>query len=101
MQQRTKVALKAREYNVSEWEPIPCDICLAPATDVHHIDNSFRWKRSNDIYNLSCLCRSCHDRLWHSWNTLEQREVIRDKVKRIINNIDERKELLLNYNYNM
>ena len=88
MQQHSKVAFRARQYNPSEWEPVPCDLCMSSASDVHHIFNSYRWKRDNDVYNLAVLCIGCHNKQ-HSKRTDEESKQLQVKVKRILNNLDE------------
>jgi len=44
---------------------IPCEICMAKAVDIHHIEARGMGGTSdpkiNEIGNLMALCRSCHD----------------------------------------
>ena len=96
----TKIALQSRWYPMT-WEPVPCDVewCYKPAQDTHHIENSYRWKRKNDKYNLSLLCRDCHNKYWHSGDTFGSREMLIKRVKRILENIEEWKEQARNFNY--
>lgn len=94
MTQHTKIALQSRHYPIT-WEPVPCDVewCRKPAQDTHHIENSYRGKRNNDKYNLSLLCRDCHNKYWHSGNTVESRILLIERVKRILEHIKEWKAL--------
>ena len=38
-------------------KPFKCEECNSGGEDIHHIDGD---KKNNDIYNLQCLCKSCH-----------------------------------------
>ncbi|HNG97573.1 MAG TPA: HNH endonuclease [Candidatus Absconditabacterales bacterium] len=100
MQQHTKIALQSRRYPIT-GEPVPCDVegCWKPAQDTHHIENSYRGKRKNNKYNLSLLCRDCHNKYGHSGNTVESRILLIERVKWILDNIEERKEQARKFNY--
>lgn len=39
---------------------IPCEICVRPATDIHHIKYKSRGGK-DEICNLMALCRDCHN----------------------------------------
>ena len=48
------------KYDVSDF--IPCEVCGARATDIHHIEARGMGGTSlkDDINNLMALCRKCH-----------------------------------------
>ena len=48
------------KYDVSDF--IPCEVCGARATDIHHIESRGMGGTSlkDDINNLMALCRKCH-----------------------------------------
>ena len=52
---------------------IECEVCGGRASEVHHIDSSFRWKRNDEATNLIAVCRHCHERI-HSHNNFSTRE---------------------------
>tara|TARA_R100000329_G_scaffold82224_1_gene70048 strand:+ start:135 stop:473 length:339 start_codon:yes stop_codon:yes gene_type:complete len=59
MQKHTKVYLDFFGYKQGEY--IPCEMCNAPAVDIHHLERRTRNKVTNDyIENLVGLCRHCH-----------------------------------------
>ncbi len=98
MQQHTKLAFKAREYNVTEWEPVPCDLCFWVASDVHHIFNSHRWKRKNTVDNLAVLCLKCHNKIHNKRDDLQSRQ-LQTRILWIISNIKERKQMIRKYSF--
>ena len=60
MQKHTKVYLDFFGYDTSDTY-IPCEMCNAPAVDIHHLEKRTRNKVTNDyIENLVGLCRDCH-----------------------------------------
>lgn len=99
MQQHTKTALQSRYYPIT-WEPVPCEVewCRKPWTEVNHISPSMRGKRNNDKYNLSICCRT-HHLEFHKNENEEVRAIWKDRVKRILENIEERKEQCRKYWY--
>ncbi len=97
MSPHTKIALRAREYPLT-WERVPCDMCMQPAVDTHHINSSFRWKRSDDVYNLALVCRDCHNAC-HTHENAETRQQRINKAFYILNNLEERKEKIRWFNY--
>lgn len=48
------------KFDVSDF--IPCEVCGARATDIHHIESRGMGGTSlkDDINNLMALCRKCH-----------------------------------------
>jgi len=60
MRIHTKVYMDYFKYDISDH--IPCEICLAPAVDIHHIEaRGMGGTTTKDhISNLMALCRSCH-----------------------------------------
>ena len=60
MQKHTKVYLDFFGYDTSDTY-IPCEMCNAPAVDIHHLEKRTRNKVTNDyIENSVGLCRECH-----------------------------------------
>ena len=48
-------------FNYGEQDYIKCEYCKKQGNDIHHI--IYRSQQGNDdISNLICLCRDCHDR---------------------------------------
>jgi 5-methylcytosine-specific restriction endonuclease McrA len=47
-------------YDTSDF--IPCEVCEARATDIHHIEARGMGGRTSkdNIFNLMALCRPCH-----------------------------------------
>ena len=45
-----------------EWA-IPCEVCNAPATEIHHITPRGMGgsKKRDNIENLMAVCRACHN----------------------------------------
>gem|GEM_PF-1840814 len=72
MQKYQSDFLKSRKK--SEHDHIPCELCGAVASDIHHIMSSHRGMRQHnpDGSDLIALCRSCHDFI-HSKNSHEMR----------------------------
>ena len=62
MRPHVRIYLKAA--GVSPGELIHCEVCQAPATDIHHIQRrGMGGSKTADVpENLMALCRSCHDR---------------------------------------
>jgi len=89
MQAHTKILIKSRGYDKDY--PIPCEMCLSPCTEVHHIDDSFRWKRDNSPYNLIALCRSCHKLTHDKWDE-ESKDTHHKKVQSILEDLESWKE---------
>ena len=59
MQKHTKVYYDFFGYVQDDY--IPCEMCNAPAVDIHHLEKRNRNKVTNDyIENLVGLCRDCH-----------------------------------------
>lgn len=55
-----------------------CVLCSSPATEVHHI--IFRsYGGTNDLKNLACLCRHCHE-LAHGVDAKKVREVLMERI---------------------
>lgn len=50
------------DYDVGEF--IPCEVCHAPAQEIHHIQRKGMGgsKTKDYIENLMALCRRCHDK---------------------------------------
>ena len=49
-----------KHFKIAEQEIVYCEVCGAPAVDVHHI--LFKSQGGdNEIENLIALCRHCHD----------------------------------------
>jgi 5-methylcytosine-specific restriction endonuclease McrA len=44
-------------YDESSW--MPCERCNNTGVDIHHVYG--RGKLLNEITNLICLCRNCHN----------------------------------------
>lgn len=61
MKAHTKVYMRYFSYAIAE--DIFCEICSAPAKDLHHIRARGMGgsKQANNIENLMALCRSCHE----------------------------------------
>jgi len=59
MQKYTKVYFDYFDLTIADF--VPCEICGAKSTEIHHILNrSHRKDLENDITNLMAVCRSCH-----------------------------------------
>ena len=60
MQKHTKIYLQFFNYDFGDY--IPCEICNAPAKDIHHIEARGMGGSSDKdtIENLMALCRKCH-----------------------------------------
>nr|DAQ64282.1 MAG TPA: HNH endonuclease, GmR87, NESG, Structural Genomics.6A [Caudoviricetes sp.] len=73
MQKYQSDFLKSRKK--SEHDHIPCELCGAVASDIHHIMSSHRGMRQHnpDGSDLIALCRSCHAYI-HAHNTPVMRE---------------------------
>lgn len=99
MQQHTKLAFKAREYNVTEWEPVPCDLCFWVASYVHHIFNSHRGKRKYS-HNLAVLCFKCHNKIHSKRDNLQSRQLQTPRTLwNKMRNIKERKQMIRKYSF--
>lgn len=60
MQSYTKAYLK--ELSRDETDFIPCEICGAKGTEIHHIMARSKFRELlDDIRNLMAICRSCHE----------------------------------------
>lgn len=56
-----------------------CVLCSSPATEVHHI--IFRSHGgTNELKNLACLCRKCHE-IAHGVHAKQTRETLQRIVK--------------------
>lgn len=62
MKKHIKIYLDAMGYDVTDTY-IPCEICLARAVDIHHIDARGMGgsKSADHIDNLMAVCRKCHE----------------------------------------
>jgi 5-methylcytosine-specific restriction endonuclease McrA len=60
VKKHVKIYLKALGYSGAEY--MPCEVCQAPAVDVHHIKaRGMGGSKSKDtLENLMGLCRACH-----------------------------------------
>ena len=60
MKKHTKIYLDY--FNFDELDYIPCEVCLSPAVDIHHIDARGMGgsKTKDTIENLQAVCRGCH-----------------------------------------
>jgi len=60
MQKHVKLYMQFWGYDTSDF--IPCEVCAAPAVDIHHIipRGSGGSKLRDTKENLMALCRSCH-----------------------------------------
>lgn len=58
MQNYVKIYLKYFDYKVQS--DVMCEVCDAPAVDIHHIHG--RGKGKDVIENLIALCRRDHDK---------------------------------------
>lgn len=67
-QDYARKAARALPYSGRQWQAIRrmvldreplCRDCMAPATDVDHIDND---NANNALANLAAMCKSCHSR---------------------------------------
>ena len=62
MKKHTKIYLDYFGYTVADF--IPCEMCNAIATDIHHIDargmGGDPQGKKDVIENLMALCRECH-----------------------------------------
>lgn len=60
MKKHVKIYMDHFGYGIDDF--IPCEICMAKAVDIHHIDA--RGMGGSDekdhIDNLMAVCRSCH-----------------------------------------
>ena len=76
---------ESRWYTVEEMmtKRIECEKCGGRASEIHHIDSSFRGKRNNDANNLIALCRPCHESV-HSHNNYATREQLHNRVDLIL-----------------
>ena len=61
MRNHTKVYMTF--FYLDESDDICCEMCNAPATDIHHISRrGLGGSKTKDyIENLSALCRDCHN----------------------------------------
>lgn len=61
MKNHTKLYLSYFGYSVADF--IPCEMCGAAASDIHHIEcRGMGGSRNKDTpENLMALCRSCHN----------------------------------------
>jgi len=54
-----------------------CDLCWAVAVDCHHNYGRI-WKLYDDIFNLSLLCRECHNKItFGCMNTEDDKEKLK------------------------
>lgn len=60
MKKHTKIYFKF--FNIAPGEFIPCEVCEAPAVDIHHIKARGMGGRdsADTIENLMAVCRQCH-----------------------------------------
>ena len=61
MKNHTKLYLSYFNYSISDF--IPCEICGATASDIHHIEcRGMGGSKTKDTpENLMALCRECHN----------------------------------------
>ena len=62
MKKHTKIYMDYFGYDIGDF--IKCEVCPAPAVDVHHINRKGMGgsKTKDYIENLQALCRNCHYR---------------------------------------
>ena len=60
MKKHTRLYLEAFSFDVSDF--IPCEVCNARATDIHHLKaRGIGGSKTKDTKeNLMALCRTCH-----------------------------------------
>lgn len=60
MKKHTKIYLEGMGYD--EVDFIECEVCEAPAVDIHHIDarGAGSTKKEYDVMELMAVCRTCH-----------------------------------------
>lgn len=69
MQKHIKVYREFFGIGDQDTKP-PCEMCGNHGNDLHHIysrglkgfDHNGKWYNINDILNIICLCRGCHDK---------------------------------------
>lgn len=64
MEKHVSNYMKAFGYDESSF--IPCELCGAKATDIHHVQprskfGSKRKEEQDELENLIALCRICHE----------------------------------------
>lgn len=76
---------ESRWYTVEDMmtKRIQCELCTERASEIHHIDSSFRGKRNDDANNLIALCRPCHENV-HKHNKFSLRLHLHQVVDLII-----------------
>jgi len=70
MQKYIQIYLDYFDYKPGEF--IPCEVCKAPAEDVHHIHG--RGKGKDIINNLIAVCRDCHNKAHSSKDRMSPAE---------------------------
>lgn len=64
MQPHTQIYLDY--FKLTQGDFIPCEICMAQATDIHHIDargmGGDPQGKKDTIENLMAVCRTCHNK---------------------------------------
>jgi len=69
MQKYIKIYMKHYWYDETDF--IPCEVCWATSTEIHHIN----WRIGKnywDVQSLIALCRECHLKAHSSEITKEQ-----------------------------
>lgn len=64
---------------------IQCEICNKRASEIHHIDCSYRGKRNDEPKNLIAVCRECHEKI-HAKNRFSLRYKLHELVETILSN---------------
>jgi len=88
MQKHTKVYYTFFGFVLDDY--VPCEMCNAPAVDIHHIEKRSRNKITNDyIENLVGLCRDCHikaesDKMYNMYVRIKHLENVCHQVYALI-----------------
>lgn len=60
---------------------VACEVCWRAGTEFHHIKYKSQWGKDN-VENIACLCRECHQRchfIWTPYIKFEEIETIHNK----------------------
>lgn len=67
-------------FKIDPGDFVPCEICGSIGKDIHHIQaRSKRRDLLNDIVNIMCLCRECHEKHGDRKDKIEWLQEIHNK----------------------
>lgn len=87
MKQHIKIYFRFFGYDESDF--IPCEVCGAKSSDIHHIDckgmGGDPQKLKDVVENLMALCRECHVKYGDKVQWMDFLQTIHNKLVRLFN----------------